>query len=173
MNSRPALSTAGKSSLSAIADMGGLVAAVLLCFAAAGVGSAFTGTSVDTWYQGLAKPGWAPPDWVFGPVWTALYLSMAVAAWLVWRRHGFRGARLPLILFAGQLVLNAAWSGLFFGLRSPGAGFGGILLLLAVVTATLVSFWGRSRAAGLLLVPYLLWGTFAAALNFTIWRWNA
>jgi tryptophan-rich sensory protein len=150
-----------------------LIVSILLCFAAAGIGSAFTSMSVGTWYRQLAKPQWAPPNWVFGPVWTALYLSMAVAAWLVWRRYGSRGARGPLLLFAAQLVLNAAWSGLFFGLRNPALAFAEILFLLGAVAATALAFGRCSPLAGLLLIPYLLWGMFATALNFAIWRLNA
>ncbi len=173
MNSRARTSLNGRSPSTPAADGAALVASILLCFAAAGVGAAFTSMLVATWYQELVKPAWAPPDWVFGPVWTALYLSMAVAAWLVWKRYGFAGARGPLLLFAVQLALNAAWSGLFFGLRSPALALAEILLLLAAVAATALAFWQRSRVAGLLLVPYLLWATFATALNFTIWRLNA
>lgn len=172
MNSHPITSTNGRSSLTPAADGAALAASILLCFAAAGIGAAFTSMSVGTWYQELAKPAWTPPDWVFGPVWTALYLGMAVAAWLVWRRNGFAGARGPLFLFAIQLALNAAWSGLFFGLRSPALAFAEILLLLAAVAATVLAFMRRSRVAGMLLISYLLWGTFATVLNLAIWRLN-
>ena len=150
-----------------------LVACFVACFAAAGVGGLATRQSVGTWYQTLAKPSWAPPDWVFGPVWTALYVMMAAAAWLVWRRTGLRGGRMPLGLFAAQLVLNAAWSWVFFGLRDPMPAFFELGALWFAIGATAVAFWRVSRPAGLLLLPYLLWTTFAGALNFAIWRLNA
>lgn len=173
MTNHPLTSIDARLNPSPVADVAVLIASVLLCFAAAGIGSAFTFMSVGTWYQQLAKPAWTPPDRVFGPVWTILYLGMAVAAWLVWRRFGFRGARGPLLLFAAQLILNAAWSGFFFGLRSPALAFMEILLLLFAVAATVLAFWRCSRVAGLLLVPYLVWGMFATTLNFAIWRLNA
>lgn len=151
----------------------GLIILLALCFAAAALGSAATYPRIDDWYAALAKPSWTPPNWVFGPVWTVLYIAMALAAWLVWRQRGWAGARLPLLLFGVQLGLNVAWSWLFFGLRSPGLGFADIILLWIAIAATLVAFWRRSRIAGLLFVPYLAWVTFATALNFSIWRMNA
>ena len=148
----------------------GLAFFIAICFASAGIGSWFTSASVTTWYQTLQRPAYNPPDWVFGPVWSVLYLSMAVAAWRVWRQS--RRAFGPLYLFAVQLALNITWSALFFGLRNPGAAFAEILLLWAAILATLITFARQSRLTGGLLVPYLLWVTFAAALNFSIWRMN-
>jgi translocator protein len=145
---------------------------LLVCFAAAGIGSAMTSKSLADWYPGLAKPTWNPPDWVFGPVWTLLYTMMAIAAWLVWRNAGWHGAPVPLALFTTQLALNVIWSGLFFALESPGAAFAEIVLLWLSILATLVQFWRIDRAAGALLGPYLAWVSFAAALNFTIWQLN-
>ena len=150
----------------------GLIGFVLVCFGAAGIGSAVTASQIDGWYATLAKPGWNPPNWIFGPVWTTLYLAMAVAGWLVWRQGGVAGARGPLLLFAVQLILNTLWSCLFFGLTSPGLAFVEILLLWAAIAATTVSFWSRSKIAGALFLPYLAWVSFAAVLNFTIWRLN-
>jgi tryptophan-rich sensory protein len=150
-----------------------LVSCVAACFAAAGIGSVATARSVSTWYQELAKPPFSPPDWVFGPVWTVLFVMMAVAAWLVWRRRGLRGGAVPLTLFGVQLALNAAWSWLFFGFQLPGVAFVELIVLWVAIAATLVAFWRTSRAAGLLLAPYLLWVSFAAALNFAFWRLNA
>jgi tryptophan-rich sensory protein len=147
----------------------GLAVSVFACFAAAGLGSIATTSSIPTWYADLAKPAWTPPDWIFGPVWTLLYSMMAIAAWLVWRRTGLAGAKLPLGLFAVQLVLNTLWSILFFGLRSPGGAMIEIVLLWAAILATLIAFWRRSRLAGGLLVPYLAWVSFAAVLNAAIW----
>lgn len=151
----------------------GLVASVVLCFAASGLGGLFTAASVRDWYPALAKPSFTPPSAVFGPVWTVLYLMMAVAAWLVWRGRGLSRAALPLGLFAVQLALNVAWSALFFGLRRPGAGFVDIVALWAAIVATTVAFWPVSRAAGALMLPYLAWVSFAGVLNWSIWRMNA
>ena len=133
-----------------------------------------TGVFVKTggWYAELAKPTWNPPSWVFGPVWTALYIMMAVAAWLVWRRGGWKTQRGPLTLYLLQWALNALWTPLFFGLQRPGLAFAEILALTLAIVATLVAFWRVKRVAGILLVPYALWVTFAAALNFAIWRMN-
>ncbi len=125
------------------------------------------------WYASLRKPSWNPPGWIFGPVWTALYAMMAVAAWLVWRRGGFAAQRRPLGWFLAQLALNAAWTPLFFGLHWPGVAFAEIVLLWLAIVATLAAFRRVSRTATLLLVPYLLWVTFATVLNFTLWRLNA
>lgn len=151
----------------------GLVVAILICLAVGGIGGMVTTPQIPGWYADLAKPAWTPPDWIFGPVWTLLYLMMAVAAWLVWRQAGFSGAKLPLTLFAVQLALNSLWSVLFFGLQNPGAAAVEIILLWAAILATLVGFWKRSKWAGGLLVPYLAWVSYAAALNVAIWRLNA
>jgi tryptophan-rich sensory protein len=122
------------------------------------------------WYASLRKPSWNPPSWVFGPVWTALYLMMATAAWMVWKRGGSRRA---LICYGVQLALNAAWTPLFFGLRMPGVAFVEILLLLAAIVVTAREFARVSLPAALLLVPYICWVAFASFLNFTLWRLNA
>ncbi len=124
------------------------------------------------WYAGLNKPAWNPPGWIFGPVWTALYTLMAVSAWLVWRDGGFRSRRRPLGLFVTQLALNAAWTVLFFGLHSPGIAFAEIVALWLAIAATLATFWPLNRPAAWLLAPYLAWVSFAAALNFALWRLN-
>ena len=124
------------------------------------------------WYAALQKPSWNPPGWIFGPVWSALYAMMAVAAWLVWRRGGFATQRRPLALFLGQLTLNAAWTPLFFGLHRPGIAFAEIILLWLAIAATLVVFRPVNRVAAWLLAPYLAWVGFAAVLNFTLWRLN-
>jgi tryptophan-rich sensory protein len=124
------------------------------------------------WYESLAKPAWTPPDAVFGPVWTILYVLMAVAAWRVWREHGFGRATTALGLYFGQLALNATWSFLFFGLHSPGAALLEILALWLAILATIVTFARRDRLAAGLLVPYLIWVSYAAVLNAAIWRLN-
>lgn len=149
--------------------LGGFLAA---SFTAAAIGGAATDRSIRDWYPTLAKPVWNPPAWLFGPVWTVLYIAMAVAAWLVWRRAGWAGARLALTLFMVQLALNAAWSIIFFGLRNPGAAFIEVVVLWAAIVGTLVLFWQVSGPAGILFIPYLAWVSFAAVLNFTIWRLN-
>ncbi|MGE4093600.1 MAG: TspO/MBR family protein [Candidatus Binatia bacterium] len=143
------------------------------CFAVAALGSWVTTPAVDTWYTTVRKPPWTPPNWVFGPVWSALYAAMALAAWWVWQQRGSIDVRLPLTLFAIQLLLNLAWSVLFFGLQNPGAGLIEIVVLWSAILATLLAFWRVSVGAGWLLVPYLLWVTFALALNFSIWQLNS
>lgn len=149
-----------------------LLLLIAVVFAISGFGAVFTDSSVASWYSTLRKPSWNPPGWVFGPVWSTLYFMIAVSAWLVWRKRGFKGAAGAWGLFIFQLVLNAAWSPLFFGLQSTLAGLLDIVPLWAAILATMVVFWRISRAAGALLVPYWLWVSFAAVLNFTIWRMN-
>ncbi len=151
-----------------------LVLALLLiiCLSTAGLGAAWTNLSLEDWYATLNKPFWNPPKWVFGPVWTTLYIMMAIAAWLVWRKKGLADARLPLLLFGVQLFFNAAWSALFFGMRHPGFAFADIVLLWVAILATIISFWSESKLAAILLVPYLAWVSFATTLNFSIWRLN-
>jgi benzodiazapine receptor len=147
----------------------GLAGWLVVCFSAAAVGSGFM---PGEWYARLNKPVWNPPSWIFGPVWSALYAMMAMAAWLVWRRGGFVAQRRPLMWFLLQLLLNTAWSPLFFGLRNPALAFTEILLLWCAILATLLAFWKVHRVAGALLVPYLAWVSFATFLNFTLWRMN-
>jgi tryptophan-rich sensory protein len=143
-----------------------------VCLGIGGFGSLFTASSVRDWYPLIQKPAWTPPSWLFGPVWTMLYIMMAFAAWLVWRRRGLLDIKPALALFAVQLILNAAWSPLFFGLKNPLAGLLDIVALWAAILATLISFWKISPAAASLLVPYWLWVSFATILNFSIWRLN-
>lgn len=151
-----------------------LVVFVVACFSAALIGSVFTSSSIPVWYETLLKPSFSPPNWLFGPVWTVLYLSMAVAGWLVWQQRGRNPTiALPLALFGIQLVLNTLWSVLFFGLQAPGTALVEIIVLWAAILATLLSFWRVSKGAGWLLGPYLAWVTFAAVLNFEIWRLNS
>lgn len=149
----------------------GLAVSLLIVMLAAGIGGLFTSRSVATWYQTLSRPDWTPPAGVFGPAWTALYFSMAVAAWMVWR-HGGPGLTAAIWAFSVQLALNVAWSGLFFGLQSPAAGMVDIALLWLAIAVTIGCFLRVSKWAGLLLLPYLLWVSFAAALNCAIWRMN-
>lgn len=152
-----------------------LVALLVLlgvCFGTAAIGAAWTATAVHDWYPALQKPAWTPPDAVFGPVWSALYLLMALSAWLVWRRGGWTENSSALGLFTVQLILNLAWSGVFFALRTPAIAFVEIILLWCAIVVTLWSFRRVSTLAATLLVPYLLWVSYAAALNGTIWRMN-
>jgi uncharacterized protein YbjT (DUF2867 family)/tryptophan-rich sensory protein len=169
---RPAETRAEQHSPSLLRQIVWLAGLIAACAGAAGLGSAFTATSVGDWYQALAKPSWTPPDWLFGPVWTTLYFLMALSAWLVWKRCGLPGARTPLALFGLQLGLNVLWSAIFFGAQDPRLAFAEILILWIAIVATTISFLGRSTAAALLFAPYLLWTTFAAFLNFMIWRMN-
>lgn len=153
-------------------DVLGLAGWLAAVFAAAAAGSAFTASSVGDWYLTLNRPPWTPPSGLFGPVWTALYILMGAAAWLVWRQGGFAGAAAPLGLFLGQLALNVLWSGIFFGLRAPGLAAVEIVLLWLAIAATLAAFWRVKPMAGMLLIPYLLWVGFASVLNLAIWRLN-
>ena len=166
------MTTEGEISLPAGRQTLGLIVAIIVCFAVAGLGSLVTSPRIPDWYAQLAKPEWTPPGWLFGPVWTVLYLCMAVAVWLVWRQGGFAAAKVPLALFAVQLVLNGLWSPLFFGLQQPGIAAVEIVLLWAAILATIVAFRGHSTLASLLLTPYLAWVTFAVLLNWKIWRMN-
>jgi benzodiazapine receptor len=152
-----------------IRDVVGAVGWIVLTFAAAALGARFL---PDEWYRGLKKPTWNPPNSVFAPVWTVLYLLMAAAAWLVWRRYGIGGALVPLILFVAQLLLNAAWTWLFFGRHRIFAALVDILVLWVTILATLISFWQLEPLAGILLIPYLAWVSFATLLTWTLWRMN-
>lgn len=146
---------------------------VVLCFGAAAIGGMATATGVGDWYLTLTKPSWNPPGWVFGPVWSVLYLAMAVAAWWVYRKAGSLGkAAVPLAFFAVQLVLNVLWSFVFFAWQQPGWAFVEIVVLWGAILATMVTFFARSPVAGGLIVPYFAWVGFAAFLNWTIWRLN-
>ena len=155
-------SSAGRSALA-------LVGWLALSFTAAAIGGFFL---PGEWYARMQRPAWNPPNWIFGPVWTALYTMMAVAAWFVWKRGGFAAQLIALSLFLLQLLINALWSPLFFGLRNSALAFVDIVLLWLALLATVVAFWKVRPLAGALLVPYLAWVTFASALNFAIWRLN-
>jgi len=124
------------------------------------------------WYQQLDKPRWRPPDWLFAPVWTVLYVSIGLSGWLVLIEAGIAGAALPLGVYAVQLLLNAAWTPIFFGLHRPGLAVVEIVLLWAAILATIIVFHPGNAVAALLLAPYLAWVSFAAALNMSIWRRN-
>jgi tryptophan-rich sensory protein len=147
----------------------GLVGWLAISFAAGLIGSRFM---PGAWYESLAKPSWNPPNAIFGPVWSVLYVLMGVAAWLVWRKAGFSGAGTALALFIVQLVLNALWSYLSFGLHRLDIAFFDIVALWMMILAVMVLFWREDQLAGGLIMPYLIWVSFASYLNFTLWRMN-
>lgn len=149
----------------------GLVAWLAVCFIAAAIGAAAS-VRAGSFYMQLMRPEWAPPPGWFGPVWTILYALMGCAAWLVWRVGEFRAARTALTLFLVQLAVNAVWSWLFFGWHLGALAFTDIILLLVLIVATLIAFWRIRPLAGALLVPYLLWVSFAATLNYSVWQLN-
>jgi tryptophan-rich sensory protein len=141
------------------------------CFATAAIGG-LASASAGAFYQQLNRPEWAPPGWLFAPVWTLLYLLMAISAWLVWRARGFKAARDALSLFLLQLAVNAAWTPLFFVWHLGAAAFVEILVLWILIACTVVVFWHTHRLAAVLLLPYLAWVTFASGLTYTIWQLN-
>lgn len=157
---------------SGLAVWGALALFIVVCLGVGGLGAIATTPEIDGWYRTLNKPTWNPPSVVFGPVWTTLYIMMAVAAWLVWRTRGFRGAAVALSLFGVQLALNAAWSWIFFGLHQPGWAAVEIVILWLAIVATTIAFFKVRATAGWLMIPYIAWVSFAAFLNFTIWQLN-
>ena len=150
----------------------GLILFIVGCLAAGGLGSIATATEIKDWYPTIAKPSWNPPDAVFAPVWTTLFVMMGIAAWLVWKPEGWKAAQLPLSLFGIQLLLNVAWSWIFFAQHEIGWAFLEIIILWLAIVATTLSFFRTSFLAGILMVPYLGWVTFASCLNFAIWQLN-
>ena len=149
----------------------GLLGWLLLTFAAAAVG-AVASAEARAFYGQLLRPSWAPPGWLFAPVWSVLYILMGVAAWLVWRAYGFKRGRAALAYFIVQLAANALWTWLFFVWHQGALAFAEILLLWCLIVATVVSFWRLSSLAAVLLLPYLAWVTFASALTFSTWQLN-
>jgi translocator protein len=149
----------------------GLAGWLAASFATGGIG-AIGSASAGAFYGSLSQPSWAPPAWLFGPVWTVLYILIAVGAWLVWRRHDFSGASAALAIFALQLVANALWTWLFFVWHLGALSLAEIVLLWLLIVATIVAFWPLHRLAALLLVPYLAWVSFASALSLSLWRLN-
>lgn len=143
-----------------------LIISIAICQAAGVIGSFFTVSSIPTWYQLLTKPGFSPPDFIFGPVWLSLYTLMGISLYLAWQK-----GKIPKV-FWFQLALNAAWSILFFGLKSPLLGLIGIVALLVLIILTIKEFWKINKLAGVLLLPYLAWVSFATILNFFIWFLN-
>ena len=149
----------------------GLIGWFVVSFAASAVG-AVASTQAKSFYSQLVQPPLAPPPWLFGPVWTVLYAMMAIAAWLVWRSGGFRANRIALSLFLVQLALNVLWSWFFFAWHRGALAFADIVLLWVLIVATLISFWRVRPLAGILLIPYLLWVSFASFLNYSVWQLN-
>jgi tryptophan-rich sensory protein len=152
-------------------DYAGLAAFIAINVAVSALGGWATSKSVGTWYQALAKPAFNPPDWIFAPVWSALYLMIAIAGWRAWRRGGGE-VRSVLTVYAVQLALNLSWSFVFFGARLIGPALAVIAALLAAIVVNAFLFWRIDRTAGALLVPYAAWVSFAALLNAALWRLN-
>jgi benzodiazapine receptor len=154
-------------------DIVKLVVSIVACQCAGLIGMLFTTPNIPTWYAALEKPFFTPPNWLFAPAWITLYVLMAVAAFLVWRKGlGEEGVRCALIVFLVQLVLNALWSVVFFGLHSPFWGMVVILALWVAILLTIIKFFRLSVAAGSLMLPYILWVSFASALNIAVWVLN-
>ncbi len=151
-------------------DIAGLAICVVICFLAPACGAFWPPSD---WYASLQKPSWNPPGWVFGPVWSLLYTMMAVSVWQIWRRGGFTQHRWPLSVFIVQLIFNALWTPLFFGLHQPLWALIDIVLLWMAIVATSVLFWRVHKLAAILLVPYLAWVSFATVLNITLWQMNS
>lgn len=150
-----------------------LVASIIICQFAGFIGSIFTRASIPTWYASLNRASFNPPNWVFAPVWTLLFLLMGISAYLVWQQGlENKDVRVSLLIFGIQLVLNVLWTFLFFGQRSPLYAFVEIIILWMAIALTIFFFLQISRTAGLLLLPYILWVTFAAVLNFSIMKLN-
>ncbi len=149
----------------------GLLIWLAIVFIAAAIGGAASITA-EPFYLQLEQPEWAPPASIFGPVWSVLYALMGVAAWLVWCVDGFWGARPALTLFLLQLAVNVLWSWMFFGWHLGGLAFIDILLLLSLIVVMMIMFWHIRPLAAVLLIPYLLWVSFAAALNYSVWQLN-
>ncbi len=152
---------------------GSLAFFVLVCLGAGALGSIATSSSVSVWYPTLVKPSWTPPSWVFGPAWTLLYVLMGTAGWRIWlSAGGFEGSRREMTLFSIQLVLNIAWSWIFFGLRMPGTALLELAVLWVAIAETIRAFYRVDRAAAWMMAPYIGWVTFAGALNASIWLLN-
>ncbi len=145
---------------------------LVIPLSAGGIGSLFTTPAIPNWYETLRKPKFNPPGWVFGPAWTILYILIGISFYLVWSKTGFEKNKKALASFIIQLILNATWSILFFGLQNPFIALIEILLLWLAILLTIISFYQINKTAGLLLLPYLLWVTFATILNFSIWQLN-
>jgi tryptophan-rich sensory protein len=150
-----------------------LLVSIIACLAAGGIGSLFTFKAIPIWYTGLKKPPYTPPNWAFGPVWTALYILMGISVFLIWQKGlATDGVSLAFTLFWIQLMLNALWSIIFFGMRSKGGGFITVVVLWFLILATMITSFRVSGWAGSLLIPYILWVSIASYLNIGIWLLN-
>lgn len=149
-----------------------LIGSILIAQAAGVIGSLFTVQNIPTWYATLNKPAFSPPNYLFGPVWITLYFLIGIAFFLVWKNPGKVNIKIPVIVFSVQMVLNATWSIIFFGMKSPMFAFFEIVVLWVFIVLCMVTFYPVSRAASWLLVPYFLWVSFASVLNFKIWMLN-
>lgn len=150
----------------------GLIVFLILCLGVGALGGMATTPEIAGWYSTLNKPTWNPPPSIFGPVWTTLYLMMALSAWLIWRKGGLQKNRIPLAAFAVQLILNLAWSWIFFSMHQIGGAFVEITVLWSSILLTGILFHKNSKLASVLLLPYLCWVSFATYLNFTLWQLN-
>ena len=150
-------------------DVFALFGFVAACLVISGLGGAITATSVGNWYQTLAKPSFNPPDWVFAPVWSTLYILIAVAGWRIWRHRQRKATRNAFFIYAVQLALNLSWSGLFFGMQRIDLAMVEIVILLVSIVANTVLFWRIDRIAGLLMIPYIFWVAYATILNASLW----
>ena len=149
----------------------GLLGWLAASFVAGGIG-AIASAGAGAFYGQLSKPTWAPPAWLFGPVWSVLYVLIGVAAWLVWRKHGFRLASTALLLFGAQLLANALWTWLFFIWHLGAIALAEIIVLWLLIGATVLAFWRLERLAAIMLLPYFAWVSFASALTLSLWRLN-
>ena len=151
-----------------------IIIAILICEAAGIIGAFFTTPAIATWYSEIRKPNFVPPDWLFAPAWTTLFLLMGISAGIIWNRGlGNKNIKTALSIFGVQLASNILWSLLFFGLKSPFLAFLEIILLWLAILINIISFYKISKTAGLLLLPYILWVSFAALLNFSVWQLNS
>ncbi len=154
-------------------DIAKLLISIIICQAAGFIGSLFTTPNIPTWYATLKKPGFAPPNWLFAPAWTILFLLIGIALYLVWRQ-GWNNppVKSAMIIFIVHLVVNILWSVVFFGLKSPLAGFFVIVTLWFLILLTIIYFTNVSKTAGILLIPYIVWVSFASVLNFMLYKLN-
>jgi benzodiazapine receptor len=149
-----------------------IIVSILIAQAAGLIGSLATADSLSNWYIDLVKPSWHPPNWLFGPVWTMLYTLMGIAAYLIWKQRDLPQAKTALWIYGIHLVFNGLWSFLFFGFKNPGLAFAEIIVLLTLIMITTIIFWRINSWAGIMMIPYIIWVSFATYLNFTLWQLN-
>ncbi len=149
-----------------------LIISIVIAQLAGLIGSIFTFSSIPTWYAGLVKPVFSPPNWLFGPAWILLYTLMGIAAYLIWKKRQIKGAKTSLWLYGIHLIFNVLWTVIFFGMKNPGLAFAEIIILWALILIVAMKFYKIKKSAGLLFIPYIAWVVFAAILNLAIWRLN-